>query len=69
MLPTKPAFAGSKTLNLNLLLVRTGGLGLSSREFHSPRNRIDVELISRCYWIKARSHINLGQYSAAIEQL
>ncbi|MEQ8386884.1 MAG: hypothetical protein RH949_31465 [Coleofasciculus sp. A1-SPW-01] len=61
--------AGAKTLNLNLLLVRAGGLGLSSREFHSPRNRIDVELISRCYWIKARSHVNLGQCLAAIEQL
>ncbi|MEQ8962258.1 MAG: ATP-binding protein, partial [Coleofasciculus sp. C2-GNP5-27] len=66
---TKPAFAGSKTLNL--LSVRAGGLGLSSREFHSPRliNGIDVELISRCYWIKARSHVNFGQCSAAIEQL
>ncbi|MEQ8973497.1 MAG: hypothetical protein RIE73_24290 [Coleofasciculus sp. C1-SOL-03] len=73
---TKPAwpsasFANAGSKALNLLLVRAGGLGLSSREFHSPRliNGIEVELISRCYWIKARSHVNLGQCSAAIEQL
>ena len=63
--------ATTQTKPANLLLVRAGGLGLSSREFHSPMliNGIDVELISRCYWIKARSHVNLGQCSAAIEQL
>ncbi|MEQ9486373.1 nSTAND1 domain-containing NTPase [Coleofasciculus sp. F4-SAH-05] len=29
----------------------------------------EIEVKSRCYWIKARSHVNLGQCSAAIEQL
>jgi len=29
----------------------------------------EIEVKKRCYWIKARSHVNLGQCSAAIEQL
>jgi len=40
---------------------------LNQVEAIAPGDEIEVK--SRCYWIKARSHVNLGQCSAAIEQL